>query len=167
MCKENLLFVWSHAARLGCRHCRAGTLPFAQLRRSWDFSHAVLCVCSSVGQGPPAGETVNAQGTVKSPVDGKLLPCPRACGQRGISASQIWFDNHFCRVVPLAGRTAALSDVVAVFMSLRCLKSYSWTFQSYRPVRHCSGTWIFTSEVSDGLSAAWNIPPWLPSKDRP
>lgn len=34
------------------------------------------------------------------------------------SASQIWFYNHFCRMVQLGGRTAALSEVVAVTMSL-------------------------------------------------
>ena len=149
-----MLFILSRAACFGCRHCRAETLPFAQLTSSWDFSHAVLSVCSSVGQGPPAGETVNAQGTVKPPVDQNRSPCPRARGQRGISASQIWFDNHFCRMVQLGGRTEALSEVVAVSMSPWCLKSYSWTFQSYGQIRCCSGTWIFTSEASYGLSAS-------------
>lgn len=86
--KENLCFVLSHAACLGCRHCRAETLSFAQLTSSWDFSHAVLCVCSSVGQGPPAGETVNAQGTVKSSIDPNRSSCPRACGQRGICEAE-------------------------------------------------------------------------------
>jgi len=68
-------------------------------------------------------------------------------------------------MVQLGGRTAAPSEVVAVSMSLWCLKSYSWTFQSYRQIKRCSGTQILTSEVSYGLSAAWNIPPRLRSKD--
>lgn len=97
-CTENLLFVLSCDARLGCRRCSADTSPFTQLTTSWDFSRAVLCVCSSAGQGPPARETVNGQGMVKSPVDENRSPCPRACGLRGISASQIWFDNHFYRL---------------------------------------------------------------------